>query len=175
MIAVTAFFDSFLKFRHRLDLRYSVITDKERRPSLSGAAIFPGNNFRSAVHNRDPALSAARDFTENGLQVQRWHDLLSREIADFLSRLEIAEISRADLAAIVRGGAEHYISHFFRRTAEAPEFAVWALLGEEAETQPTPSGLWAEVKLAEKRWGGSEHCLNSMPTAARPSVDQGNH
>ena len=155
MIAVTAFFESFREnFGTRLDLRYSVITDKEIRRSLSRRGHLPGVTISALLYTTEiPAPSAARDFTENGLQVQRWHDLLSREIADFLSRLEIAEISRADLAAIVRGGAEHYNSHFLRLAAEVPEFAVWALLGEEAETQPTPSGLWAEVKVSRKALG----------------------
>jgi CRP-like cAMP-binding protein len=165
IIAVTAFFESFRNnVGTRLDLRHSVITEKEIRRSLSRRSHLFGVTISALLYTTEiPTPSAARDLRENGLQVQRWHDLLSREIAEFLSRLEIAEISRSDLAAIVDDGTEHYLSYFLRLADEIPEFEVWTMLGDGAETGITIKGPQPKVKESRKAlgWVGALLELNS--------------
>jgi hypothetical protein len=95
-----------------------------------------------------PVPSAARGFEENVPHIQRWLSSFVEPLRYFLNGLAAADDMRVSWDDVHNGAIERYRSHYLELAAQAPEFAIWAQLGEHAATRAVIRDLRSDVDVA---------------------------
>jgi hypothetical protein len=144
-IVVAAFFESFREHAGDEFYDWLELTGAVKEALLTGQPRSDGDHLFEMLYAAEvPAPSPSRGFEENVDQVNTWMFHFASILQCFVNGLEVgvADIPQArggsaesSWGLIVWTATERYRSHFLRLAAEVPEFAIWAMLGENAATR----------------------------------------
>jgi hypothetical protein len=135
-IVVASFFGAFREevgkeFYDKLE-----ITDAEKATLLTGRLRAEGETLFDWLYAMEvPAPSASLGFEENVDRVGAWAAGFTKVIIGFVEGLaEVARV-RVDSVSIRAHTVERYRGYFLELAAKVPEFAMWAMLGENAASR----------------------------------------
>jgi NACHT domain len=126
------------------------ITDKEKQTLLSGSRQrYEGKRLIDLLYAAEvPAPTPSRGFEENRHEVIKWMSNFAEAASEFIGGLRNGEKLYINWRKIVEMGADRYNSHFLTLAAQIPEFALWAMLNENAATRVRVQAANAELAEA---------------------------
>src|SRR5690349_19457736 len=148
-IVVAAFFESFREHAGKDFYDQIEIADSEKEFLLTDRLRTEGESIINVLYTAEvPVPSPSRGFEENVREIRFWMAGYSKRMAEFLYGLSAPISARIHWERIELAAVERYRSHFLRLASEVPEFAIWAMLGENSATRAAIRGLHADIAAA---------------------------
>ncbi|MEJ2857755.1 MULTISPECIES: NACHT domain-containing protein [unclassified Saccharothrix] len=154
-IAAAAFFEVLEEHVGRRGMRKLALTDEEQRLLTIGERKAATQDYYDSLYWWViPAPSPSRGFNENLTHLALWVEEKMVEAADFFKGLTAgASLGRVFSGTFRDQVLSRYESHYLALAEKAPEFALWAALGEHAATRHRLGELNAEVHAALESQG----------------------
>jgi hypothetical protein len=135
-IVVAAVFEAFREGVGKEFYDKLKITDTEKATLLTGQLRTKGETLFDWLYTMEvPAPSASLGFEENIDNVNTWTADFLDVIIGFIEGLAKGSRVQLDSLSIRTHAVERYRGHFLELAAQVPEFAIWAMLGENAATR----------------------------------------
>jgi hypothetical protein len=170
VIVVAAFFESFREHVGKDFYDQIKIADSEKEFLLADRLRAEGESLLDVLYYAEvPIPSPSLGFEENVQEIHAWMTGYSKRMAEFLYGLSTSVSTRINWKSIERTAVERYRSHFLRLASEVTEFAIWAMLGENAATRAVIGDLRADISAALNQDRGALARVEAMLalTAAR--------
>lgn len=135
-IVIAAYFEAF---QEHVDKRFYdklKITDSEKQVLLTGRLREASETLYDTLYAAEvPAPSPARGFEENVNEVGRWMIDFCSVVGNFINGLSAGSDVEIAWMLIAEKAVERYRVNFLELAAKVAEFAMWAMLNDDAATR----------------------------------------